>query len=159
MKFKPICLTRQCFNLCVCLDISLGPLKTLKEAHAQIIVSKMLSEQQGQGSHPEEISVAHELQGSVLSLQLCFASRTLKQSQQLCSSGNGVWVHPASPGALWYPAMLPCQNPNWFWNPLIRKRMVNHRTSQKVPKKLWVSLRKQCNDILIGILLPLHSPV
>lgn len=83
MKFKPICLTRQCFNLHVCLDTSLGTLKPLKEAHARIIVSEMLSEQPEQGSHPGEIS-------AVLSLQLCCASRTLQQSQQLCSSGNGV---------------------------------------------------------------------
>lgn len=70
MKFKPICLTRQCFNLHVCLDTSLGTLKPLKEAHARIIVSEMLSEQPGQGSHPGEISAAPGLSAE-LAVVLC----------------------------------------------------------------------------------------
>lgn len=59
MKFEPICLTGQCFNLHVGLNISLGTLKAWDNARARVIVLKMISEQPQKFLHPEEMAVAH----------------------------------------------------------------------------------------------------
>lgn len=71
IKFKPIYLTRQCFNLRVGLEISLDTLKTLDKAHAPVIVLKMVSEQPQKWLHPEEVAVAHSPGAAGLGAELC----------------------------------------------------------------------------------------
>lgn len=51
---------------------------------------------------------------------------------------------------LCFSAKIPTDVARGWWS---------HRAFQKVPKKLWISLRKQCNNLLIDILLPPHFPV
>lgn len=146
MKFKHIC-----FILCGCSDISLGTSKTLKEAHAGIIVSKMLSEQPGQGSHAEEISSTHTMSCRAQ----CWACSCALPAGPCSSHSSFVPVGMVSESTQHLPvlfdtqhcAKIPADVERGWWN---------HRAFQKVPKKLWVSLRKQCNDILIDILLAPH---
>lgn len=100
MKFKHICLARQCFNLCVGLSIPLGALKDLGKACDQVGVLKMISEQPQILLHPEKITVAPSPEALGLRAELAvvfcqqdFAAVTgaLSQREQCLSQSSIFW--------------------------------------------------------------------